>query len=191
MAALGEPKLPPSEARARLASLDALPRWSLTAGGLGFARFAPGTWGSLPPCVAVLALCAVLPAGLGWVLQAVIGAIIAFACLGCVRWGARAEEVLGIMDPSCVVLDEVAGMAIALFLLRWPLRSEAEGWGWLWTACAGIAVAFALFRAFDVLKPPPCRSLQNVKGGTGILLDDVFAGIYASVVMHLVGPLAG
>jgi phosphatidylglycerophosphatase A len=191
MAALGEPKLPPSEARARLASLDALSRWSLTAGGLGFARFAPGTWGSLPPCVAVLVLCAVLPAGLGWVLQAVIGAFLVFACFGCVRWGARAEEALGLKDPSCVVLDEVAGMAIALFLLRWPLRSESEGWGWLWTACAGIAMAFVLFRAFDVLKPPPCRGLQGVKGGTGILLDDVFAGIYASVVMHLVGPLAG
>lgn len=191
MGRLGEPTLPPADARARLASLPSVQRASLTAGGLGFARFAPGTWGSLPPCVAVLVLCAALPAGLGWVVQAAIGAFIALACAGCVRWGARAGEALGLKDPSCVVLDEVAGMAIALFLLRWPLRSESDGWGWLWTACAGLAMAFALFRAFDVLKPPPCRALQGVRGGTGILLDDVFAGIYASVVMHLVGPLAG
>lgn len=191
MGRFGEPKLPPAEARARLASLPAIERRSLTAGGLGFARFAPGTWGSIPPCVAVLALCAALPAGLGWVLQAVLGAFIAFASFGCVRWGARAEQALGTADPSCVVLDEVAGMAIAMFLLPWPLRSESDGWGWAWTSCAGLAMAFALFRAFDVLKPPPCRALQSVKGGAGILLDDVFAGIYASVVMHLVGPLAG
>jgi phosphatidylglycerophosphatase A len=191
MAALGEPKLPPSEARARLASLDALSRWSLTAGGLGFARFAPGTWGSLPPCVAVLVLCAVLPAGLGWVLQAVIGAFLAFACFGCVRWGARAEEALGLKDPSCVVLDEVAGMCIAMIGLRWPLRDEYADIRWLTTAVMGLAMAFVLFRALDVLKPPPCRALQSIRGGRGILLDDVFAGIYANVVMHLVGPLAG
>jgi phosphatidylglycerophosphatase A len=55
----------------------------------------------------------------------------------------------------------------------------------------GLAMAFVLFRALDVLKPPPCRALQSIRGGRGILLDDVFAGIYANVVMHLVGPLAG
>jgi len=52
-------------------------------------------------------------------------------------------------------------------------------------------MAFLLFRAFDIVKPPPCRALQAVKGGRGILLDDVFAGIYACVLMHVVGPVAG
>jgi phosphatidylglycerophosphatase A len=189
--ALGEPKIDPSEARTRLASMPGLGRWSLTAGGLGFARFAPGTWGSLPACVVVLALCATVPMGFGWVIQAVLAAILAWAVLGCEVWGARAEDALGVKDPSCVVLDEVAGMCIAMIGLRWPLRDEYADLRWLTTAVLGVAMAFVLFRAFDVLKPPPCRALQSIRGGRGILLDDVFAGIYANVIMHLVGPLAG
>ena len=53
-----------------------------------------------------------------------------------------------------------------------------------------VAMAFVLFRILDILKPPPCRALQGVKGGRGILLDDVFAGIYACVVMHVASPVA-
>jgi phosphatidylglycerophosphatase A len=189
--ALGEPKIDPSVARARLAALSGLARFSLTVGGLGFARFAPGTWGSIPPCAAVLLLVAVLPAGLAWVINAVLVAMLAWAVVGCERWGARAEEALEVTDPSCVVLDEVAGMAIALLGLRWTLRDGSDGLGWAWTAVAGTAMAFVLFRAFDIVKPPPCRALQAIKGGRGILLDDVFAGIYACVIMHVVGPVAG
>ena len=188
---LGEPKINPSEARVRLSSMPAFGRWSLTVGGLGFARFAPGTWGSLPPCVAVLALCAVLPTGSGWVIHAVLGAMLAWSVLGCEVWGARAEDALGVKDPSCVVLDEVAGMCIAMIGLRWLPPDESAGMGRFVTAALGVAMAFVLFRALDVLKPPPCRALQSMRGGRGILLDDVFAGIYANVVMHLVGPLAG
>jgi phosphatidylglycerophosphatase A len=189
--ALGEPKIDPSEARIRLASMPGVGRWSLTAGGLGFARFAPGTWGSLPPCVVVLVLCAIVPMGSGWVIQAVLAAILAWAVLGCEVWGARAEDALGVKDPSCVVLDEVAGMCIAMIGLRWPLRDEYADMRWLTTAVLGVAMAFVLFRAFDVLKPPPCRALQSIRGGRGILLDDVFAGIYANVIMHLIGPPVG
>jgi phosphatidylglycerophosphatase A len=82
-------------------------------------------------------------------------------------------------------------MAISMLGLRWTLRDGSEGFGWAWTAVLGVGMAFVLFRAFDVVKPPPCRSLQSVRGGRGILLDDVFAGIYACVIMHVVGPLAG
>ena len=181
----------PALARERLAGMPWFPRFSLTVGGLGFQRFASGTWGSLPPCVAVLVLVAVLPTGFAWVIDAVLAAMLLWAIVGCERWGAKAEELLGLKDPSCVVLDEIAGMSITLLLLHWPLRSASEGWGWAVTAVLGVAWAFVLFRAFDVLKPPPCRSLQGITGGRGILLDDVFAGIYASVLVHLVGPLAG
>jgi phosphatidylglycerophosphatase A len=117
--------------------------------------------------------------------------MLVWSVLGCEVWGARAEEALGVKDPSCVVLDEVAGMCIAMIGLRWPLRDEYADIRWLTTAVMGLAMAFVLFRALDVLKPPPCRALQSIRGGRGILLDDVFAGIYANVVMHLVGPLAG
>jgi phosphatidylglycerophosphatase A len=188
---LGEPKIDPSEARARLAALPWAQRASLTVGGLGFARFAPGTWGSLPPCVLVLALVATLPADAGWVIQVVLLAVLAWACMACVAWGGGAEQALGGSDPSCVVVDEVAGMCIAMLGLRWPLRTEATDHRWLLTSTIAVALAFILFRAFDVLKPPPCNALQRVRGGAGILLDDVFAGIYACVIMHLLSPLAG
>ena len=89
-ARLGEPKVDPAEARAAMASLPPFARWSLTAGGLGYARFAPGTWGSIPPCAAVLVLVAALPADLRWAIDAVLVAMLAWAVLGCELWGARA-----------------------------------------------------------------------------------------------------
>lgn len=187
---LGEPKVDPAQARAAIASMPAFARFSLTVGGLGFARFAPGTWGSLPPCAAVLVLVAALPADLRWVIDAVLVAMLAWAVLGCELWGARAEEAVGSKDPSFVVLDEVAGMAIALLGLRWTMRDGSDGIGWAVTAVLGVAMAFVLFRILDILKPPPCRALQGVKGGRGILLDDVFAGIYACIVMHVASPVA-
>lgn len=188
--ALGTPKSDPARARERLVALPWVARASLTVGGLGYARFAPGTWGSLPPCIAVLALVAVLPEGSRWVIDAALLAMLAWAAFGCVRWGGAAEEALGGKDPSCVVLDEVAGMSIALLRLDWPLRAGSQGWDWASTGLAGVGLAFLLFRALDILKPPPCRAMQERHGGAGILLDDVFAGIYACVVMHVVGPLA-
>jgi phosphatidylglycerophosphatase A len=190
-ATLGEPKMDPAVARARLAAMKPFPRFSLTVGGLGFARFAPGTWGSVPPCVLVLVLVATLPHGLGWVIDAALGVLLVWSSWGCERWGAQAEELLGVKDPSCVVLDEVAGMSLSMLLLHWHLRSDATDWSWAWKGILGVALAFVLFRAFDVIKPPPCRALQNIRGGRGILLDDLFAGVYASVILHVVGPLAG
>ena len=189
---LGEPKMDPKEARQRMAAMPWFPHFSLTVGGLGFAPFASGTWGSLPPCVLVLGLVALVPADFGWVIDAVLLALLAWAAIGCVRWTAAAEEALGIKDPSAIVLDEIAGMSIALLGLHWPLRSMAEAgsWGWLGTAVLGTGMAFLVFRFFDVLKPPPCKARERIGGGWGVLLDDVLAGVYACVVMHIVGPLA-
>jgi phosphatidylglycerophosphatase A len=77
----------------------------------------------------------------------------------------------GKKDPSFVVIDEVAGQLIALIAV--PLAWK--------TFLAG----FILFRVFDILKPPPVRQLERLPKGTGIVLDDVAAGIYALVVMQL------
>jgi phosphatidylglycerophosphatase A len=74
-------------------------------------------------------------------------------------------------DPSFVVIDEVAGQLISLIAV--PLSWK--------TFLAG----FILFRVFDILKPPPVRQLERLPEGTGIVLDDVAAGIYALVVMQL------
>jgi phosphatidylglycerophosphatase A len=74
-------------------------------------------------------------------------------------------------DPSEVVLDEVAGQAIALIAV--PVN-------WKYAICSLI-----LFRAFDILKPPPVRQLESLPGGTGIMMDDVAAGILALALVHL------
>jgi phosphatidylglycerophosphatase A len=74
-------------------------------------------------------------------------------------------------DPSLVVIDEVAGMLLALAFL--PKT---------WVA---LLAAFLFFRFFDIVKPPPARQFDRMRGGAGIMLDDVFAGIYANVATHL------
>jgi phosphatidylglycerophosphatase A len=81
---------------------------------------------------------------------------------------ARASES---KDPQFVVIDEGAGQLIALIAV--PLAWK--------TFLAG----FILFRAFDIIKPPPVRQLEKLPEGTGIVLDDVAAGILALVLMHL------
>jgi phosphatidylglycerophosphatase A len=74
-------------------------------------------------------------------------------------------------DPSIVVIDEVAGQLISLVAV--PLAWK--------TFLAG----FILFRVFDILKPPPVRQLERLPEGSGIVLDDVAAGIYSLAVMQL------
>jgi phosphatidylglycerophosphatase A len=74
-------------------------------------------------------------------------------------------------DPQIVVIDEVAGQIVALIAV--PLSWQ--------TFLAG----FILFRAFDIVKPPPVRQLERLPEGTGIVFDDLAAGVYALIVMHL------
>lgn len=74
-------------------------------------------------------------------------------------------------DPSIVVIDEIVGMWIALFLVP--------------KGVVAYALAFVLFRVFDVLKPQPARALERLPGGWGIMLDDVVAGAYANLLTRL------
>jgi len=75
----------------------------------------------------------------------------------------------GSKDPGFVVIDEVAGQMIPLIIA--PLR-----WKYL-------LASLILFRCFDILKPPPLRALERLPGGTGIMLDDIGAGVYALLVL--------
>ena len=81
------------------------------------------------------------------------------------------EEFLNKKDPGCVVIDEVAGVMIAFFMLppEWPV---------IW-------IAFFLFRAFDMFKIWPVNKFEEMHGGVGIMMDDVFAGIYTNLTMQL------
>jgi phosphatidylglycerophosphatase A len=81
-------------------------------------------------------------------------------------------------DPSQVVIDEVAGQLVTL--IACPITASAGAAIW-----KPALTALILFRVFDILKPPPVRQLEALPEGTGIMLDDIGAGIYAWIVLHL------
>jgi phosphatidylglycerophosphatase A len=160
-------------------------RLLITSFGLGHMRPFPGTWGSLPPCVVAGALMA---AGCGpaggtgawWLYHGVLALIAIAFCVICVRHGDGAETAFGKKDPSSVVADETAGMSLALMFIPAHAVSGTP------KAALAILVAFVLFRIFDIIKPWPCRQIQSVPGGWGILLDDLLAGVYALICTQLV-----
>jgi phosphatidylglycerophosphatase A len=134
--------------------------------GTGLAPVAPGTFGSLVGLVLSLAL-----APLGWPWNV---AAVAVAVLGGVWICGESARRLGVHDHPAIVWDEVAGMMITML---WA----PPGW---WAA----PLAFVLFRLFDIAKPWPIREIDHgMRGGAGIMLDDVLAGIFAGLVLMIVG----
>ena len=133
-----------------------------TCAGIGYVPWAPGTFGSL----AGLILWYFVPQSPS--IQ--IGAIVGVFLIG--SWsGGVAERHFGGTDPSHVVLDEVVGMWITLLF-------NPVGW-------QGIAIAFFLFRLFDVVKPYPANRLEALHGGVGVMADDAMAAIYANMSLRL------
>lgn len=141
-----------------------LARWVATAGGVGYAPLMPGTFGSM----AGIALCwAATAVGGRWGVPVL--AIVATAS-GIVA-ADRTARALGQHDPGCVVIDEVAGQALALAFLPWSPEVVIAG--------------FFAFRVFDIIKPPPARQLERLPGGLGIVADDLAAGLYANLAVRL------
>jgi len=133
-----------------------------TAFGIGYAPLAPGTVASLVTAVF-----------LGFVPFS-RGGLVAFLVVVVVvgTWAAHvAERVIGGKDPGAIVIDEVAGMTLSV--VAFPLTSEV------------LAVGLALFRVFDVLKPPPARESQRITGGVGVMIDDLIAGLYVLALIAL------
>jgi len=90
--------------------------------------------------------------------------------------GTRAEKILGRKDPGCVVVDEVAGMLLALAFLPYDLRL--------------VILGFIVFRILDVFKPYPADKLQELPGGLGVMADDIIAGLYTNIILQAVLRLA-
>ena len=157
----------PSEGRAPRPALRALrdPVQLLALGfGSGLVPAAPGTAGSLIGLAA-----AVLVAQWGAWAAAATTAVVVVAGVWICGEGARR---LGVHDHPAIVWDEIAGMMIAML-------AAPQGWGWA-------ALAFALFRLFDIIKPWPIREIDHaMRGGAGIMLDDVMAGILAALGLLL------
>ena len=140
-----------------------------TFGYLGYAPFAPGTFGSAAGLLVFWGMRLVGSGGFE------AGLIAVLFVLGV--WSATlAERVLGI-DPGPVVLDEVLGMLVTLAFLQVTLT--------------GAILAFAIFRVLDVVKPWPSGQFERLPGGLGVMADDAMAGVYGNVVMRgliLVAP---
>lgn len=156
----------------------------LTVFGLGHLRPASGTWGSLPP-VLLAGLLVGVGAGAGVWYALLVGMLALFAG-ACVVLGDHAEARWG-KDPSNVVADEVAGMCVTLLLAPAALLLDPA------RAPIALLAAFLLFRCFDIFKEiaPPARAIQRVRGGWGVLLDDLISGVYAAAALWLISGLLG
>jgi phosphatidylglycerophosphatase A len=136
-----------------------------TAGYSGYFPFAPGTVGS---AVGLLVYGLVWWSGSGLVETLLIVALFAAG----VWAGTTAERYFGGIDPGPVVIDEVVGMLMTLFLVP--------------VGAVGAAIGFVLFRIFDVVKPFPARRLESLHGGLGVMADDAMAAVYANVALRLI-----
>jgi phosphatidylglycerophosphatase A len=142
-----------------------LPLLVSTMGGIGRLKPAPGTWGSL--VVLPLALLGPVPA----LLLALLVTIVGFYAVREVLRDAPEQ------DPGWIVVDEAAGMLLALA----GLSAAASIWG--------VLIAFGLFRVFDIFKPWPISWADQQKGAFGVMLDDIVAGALVAAALMLARPL--
>ena len=131
----------------------------------GYIPIAPGTFGTLIS----IPLCYLLSE-----LRALEGILLIVAFTGSAVWiSGEVEKVFKKKDAGLIVIDEIAGMLVTLFLIPWSAKSVVAG--------------FFLFRLFDIAKPFPIRRLEEkLPGGWGVVGDDILAGIYANVVLRFV-----
>jgi len=135
---------------------------------IGYMKPGPGTYASAVTVVLWWAAAHLIPAN--WLSLAALGVAVLITLLGIPPSTVVARES-GREDPGFVVIDEVAGQMIALI-------GAPATWNYL---IAGLI----LFRIFDILKPFPLRRLENLPEGTGIMMDDVGAGLYALLLLQL------
>ncbi len=126
---------------------------------IGYLPLIPGTWGS----AAALITWHMLPEMELFRLTLIVIVIFLIGVISSTIAAEQAKE----SDPSHIVIDEWTGMWIALLMIP----NE-----WLW-----MAIAFALFRAFDIIKVYPANRFEKFPGGWGIMMDDVVVGLYAGV----------
>ena len=128
----------------------------------GYSPVAPGTAGSL---VGIALFC--LLHGSPYYLAITV----AIALLG-IPISTRAEKILAEKDSQKIVIDEVAGQLIALYMAPFTVLHVAAG--------------FALFRLFDIAKPGPVKRAEKLPGGFGVMMDDVLAGLFALAILQLI-----
>ncbi len=148
-----------------------LPLLIATAGGAGFLRPGPGTWGSLVATVVAGSWLICAPAAWAWagllagtVMATVVGL---WATAACIRG-------TGILDPGPVVIDEVAGVWATLLLVPTTVAVASP--------LAASILAFVCFRLFDIVKPWPVSALERLPRAWGVMADDLGAGVLAGIL---------
>jgi phosphatidylglycerophosphatase A len=126
--------------------------------------WAPGTFGTM-----VGLAVAYLLSRLQWPIALIITILIVMLA---VQVAQMAEKLVQAKDPGCIVIDEIAGICVALCGIQMDFTTGLAG--------------FLLFRLFDIFKPPPIRLLeQKLSGGWGVVMDDVAAGVLTQMVLQL------
>ena len=136
--------------------------------GVGRLKPGPGTWGSAAAILIWFALARWIPES--WQPAALAMLVLLAIGIG-IPAATSVARASGGKDPQFVVIDEVAGQWMALLFAPVAWKTLLAG--------------FILFRAFDIVKPPPVRQLERLPEGTGIAMDDVAAGIYALAVLQV------
>jgi phosphatidylglycerophosphatase A len=166
-----QPTVPSGSAGQAAGASGQTPPWARLVGtffGIGRLRPGPGTWASVATTLLWAALAHTLMPSLRTPTACALAVLIALIGIPAASRVARGS---GIKDPQFVVIDEVAGQLVALIAAPLAWKSFLAG--------------FILFRVFDILKPPPVRRLEALPEGTGIMLDDIAAGLYALGFVHL------
>jgi len=151
--------------------MNRIPKIVATFGGVGYLPLAPGTWGSLAATLVYL--------GLGWTINnsswlpfllILLSGLIYFLGVWAVK---KLQEEWG-NDPSRVVIDEACGIFVTLIPFAFSITNAILG--------------FILFRIFDIWKPFGIRKIDQMEDAAGhhVMLDDVAAGIYASVILGVI-----
>lgn len=146
--------------------MDWIVRFLATGFFVGYSPFASGTMGTL---VAVL-FYAVLPITVPFYWMLILCLII-----GGTMISHRAENILGEIDSSKIVIDEICGYFIAMAFLPKTLGL--------------MIVGFVIYRLLDVIKIYPIKKLEMLAGGLGIMLDDISAGIVTNIILHIIHAL--
>jgi phosphatidylglycerophosphatase A len=133
----------------------------VTCGFIGYLPGAPGTYASILGCIIVYFF--TFSSVFGNVAFVCCLALCSVVCINLLKYDSE--------DPSYIVIDEFVGMFVTMAGHK--------------TNLFNIIIGFILFRFFDIIKPYPIRRVEHLKGGYGVVADDVLAGIFANLLMYL------